>query len=641
MSGQLVFDQKGQRLALGHCLGVGGEGAVFALSTSQEVVAKVYKHKADAQKKQKLDAMIRRGSPELAGIAAWPMGVVSDAKGQPLGFLMPRVQGYQPVHMLYGPSHRKTLFPEANWHFLVQAARNVAACFEVVHRHGHVVGDVNQGNVLVSNKALARLIDCDSFQISDGGRAFLCEVGVPHFTPPELQGRPFRGLARTSNHDNFGLALLCFHLLFMGRHPFVGQYRGSDTSLEDAIREFRFAFGARAAALGVQPPPQTVGLELLPSELRNMFDRAFSQEGANGQRRPTASEWVQGLDALRGAVVRCGRQPAHAYWRGLGACPWCAFEAKGGNVFFLTIVAPATGGRFDLQAVWAVIAGVPTPGPAGTPPEGALVGAKQGRALPPGLSKQRSTRLLGRWVALAVCVAIGVGLHPFLGVVLALVALAVTQASGEEAAERERRRQNHQLCVQRMNDFQRQWAERATDRRFDEKLRELSGLRAQHASLDAEYKAEYAKLEAGRREAQLKRFLERYSIDEAGVKGIGSTRATTLSSYGIETAADVTYAAVGAVPGFGPALTKRLVAWQASLMKRFVFNPNEGVHPQDVAALQQRHSAKRAGLERTLREGAATLQRIRSETLMYRHHAPGEAQKLRDQLAQAEADLNM
>jgi DNA-binding helix-hairpin-helix protein with protein kinase domain len=52
------------------------------------------------------------------------------------------------------------------------------------------VGDINPGNVVVSQQAVVKLIDSDSFQVALDGRVFRCEVGVAHFTPPELQGNP-------------------------------------------------------------------------------------------------------------------------------------------------------------------------------------------------------------------------------------------------------------------------------------------------------------------------------------------------------------------------------------------------------------------------------------------------------------------
>ncbi len=73
------------------------------------------------------------------------------------------------------------------------------------------MGDVNQNSFMVGRDSKVVLIDSDSFQINANGTLHLCEVGVSHFTPPELQTLPsFVGFERTANHDNFGLALLIF-----------------------------------------------------------------------------------------------------------------------------------------------------------------------------------------------------------------------------------------------------------------------------------------------------------------------------------------------------------------------------------------------------------------------------------------------
>ena len=57
-------------------------------------------------------------------------------------------------------------------------------------------GRCQPGCILVSRQGTVKFIDCDSFQVSDGPRVFTCDVGVPHFTAPELQGKSFRGLQR-------------------------------------------------------------------------------------------------------------------------------------------------------------------------------------------------------------------------------------------------------------------------------------------------------------------------------------------------------------------------------------------------------------------------------------------------------------
>ena len=210
---------KGTPLQIGRELGKGGEGSVFEVPALLGQVAKLYHQQPDAKKQAKLTFMASTADQQLLSYVAWPQETLHTSRGGPVvGFLMPKVTGRDPVHMVYSPAHRRQDRPKAAWDFLLFVARNTAAAFEALHSHGHVLGDVNQGNVLVGNDSKVVLIDSDSFQVNARGTLHLCEVGVSHFTPPELQGlSSFDGFTRTANHDNFGLALLIFHLLFGGR----------------------------------------------------------------------------------------------------------------------------------------------------------------------------------------------------------------------------------------------------------------------------------------------------------------------------------------------------------------------------------------------------------------------------------------
>lgn len=129
---------------------------------------------------------------------------------------MPRILDARPLYELYSPRSRVQHFPLADFRFIVHAAANVARLFTAVHKAGFICGDVNHSNILVRETATVAAVDCDSFQVGDGAR-FPCLVGTDLFVPPELTGIDLGQTRRTENHDNFGLALLVFHLLFMGR----------------------------------------------------------------------------------------------------------------------------------------------------------------------------------------------------------------------------------------------------------------------------------------------------------------------------------------------------------------------------------------------------------------------------------------
>lgn len=333
----MLVNGKGQLIELGPLLGKGGEGAVHSIKGLPDAVAKVYHHPLTPEREEKLRFMGGRVTPQLTAISAWPLDVLC-SKGRPqvVGVVMPKVEKHKEVHQIYSPAQRKNDHPQLTWKFLVHVAMNCAGAFEAIHQDGHVVGDVNQGGILVSPEhGTVKLIDCDSFQIRSGPRTFYCTVSVPQYTPPELVGKDFSITLRSANHDCFGLALLVFHLLFMGRHPFAGRYLGSaDMTIEQAIAEARYVFARDAAKRLMAPPPRSVGPMDLCPHLADLFERAFTN--ING--RPTATEWHSALKALRDNTVECAEDKSHVYSRTLGSCPWCKSEHDGAPPFFVTSV---------------------------------------------------------------------------------------------------------------------------------------------------------------------------------------------------------------------------------------------------------------------------------------------------------------
>src|SRR5258706_14845229 len=166
-----LFDGRGIPLELGRELGRGGEGSVFEVLTRTELVAKLYHVAPENAKQDKLQYMVSSADAKLSEFSAWPLETLHASRGSPVkGFLMRRIAAMEPIHKLYSPVDRKKTFPDKGWDFLLHVARNVAAAFESLHSHGHVVGDVNQGNVVVGSNGRVAFIDCDSFQINANGR---------------------------------------------------------------------------------------------------------------------------------------------------------------------------------------------------------------------------------------------------------------------------------------------------------------------------------------------------------------------------------------------------------------------------------------------------------------------------------------
>ena len=307
MNSDLYLD--GKRLKLAKRIGKGGEGEVYLLSGEPQKAVKIYTAKDDDGREAKVRAMVRVGLAQTSSLVSFPEDIVTLKSGRFAGFLMRLVEGYRPIHELYGVKSRKLHYPNVDYRFLVRAAANTARAVGQVHASPCVIGDLNHSGILVSNAATIALIDADSFQFRADGKTYPCLVGVPDFTPPELQGASLYGIVRTKLHDHFGLAVAIFQLLFMGRHPYAGRQSGGDLTLDQLIARNLFAY-SRIRLNGVAPPLGVATLDDVPMEVAEAFERAF---GLDPARRPTAEEWIHLLHELEGRLSRCASNSTHFY----------------------------------------------------------------------------------------------------------------------------------------------------------------------------------------------------------------------------------------------------------------------------------------------------------------------------------------
>lgn len=637
------IDDSGSPVSLGQELGRGGEAAVYAVDADRNLVAKIYHRQVDAEKAEKLTRMVELKSDRILSLAAWPIGTLRSRNGNSFaGVLMRNVGSSKDIHLLYNPKTRLRQFPsKANWNFLIHTAGNVARAFSVIHEHGHVIGDVNQSNVRVlPESATVSLIDCDSFQISSRGRYFLCDVGVPLYTPPELQDKQFGTVIRTANHDNFGLAVLIFHLLVMGRHPFAGRFLGrGDMPIEKAIGEFRFAFAPDSQRTQMQPPPNCITLAHLSLEVSTLFVAAFSPWGAqNG--RPKATEWVAALDSLGRQLKKCTTNAAHSFFQSLSSCPWCSIESRAGVLLFLGYAIADGTSRFKVELVWAQIASVQSPGQ-GMLPDFSHLTANVAATLQARTAGWKRRVLVGS-VILALLVVLGGSLAAGLGGAtfwVGIVGFAIANAFIKNSGQSKARFESEARATEaRLRAVQERWQREASDEPFNAKLRELKSLAEEHAQLSNARQLKIRDLERNLYNVQLRHYLEKFDIASADIPHVKDNRKAMLSSYGIDDAADVTAPAVEAVPGFGEFLTAQVMAWRQALEKKFHFDPKRGIDPADIQRVDQEIANRRLEIELRLSKGQPELTEIRRRIIMVRTQLQDQLQKASMEVCQAQAN---
>jgi len=634
-SSHTVYDDTGNQVLIGKKLGSGGEGDVYEMSSTQ-VVAKIYHKSIDSEKQQKLKLMVQGCNDELNSISAWPSKLLfSRPNGPVCGFIMPRIADYQPIHNLYGPAHRKQLFPHADWMFLIRASKNLAASFAVIHKYGYVIGDVNEGNILVNKQACVKLIDCDSFQVRGSGtKVFCCEVGVPQFTPPELQNKKDFSLPRIPNCDNFGLGILIFQLLFMGRHPFSGVFHGKgDMPIEKAIAEFRFAFSRTSNLKMMSPPPNTVDLSILPADIGIFFERAFSESGIQKPFRPCAADWFKSLNDLENRLKVCNLEPLHKYYSGLSDCPWCKLESVSGILLFIAI---DTTTKFDLKNEWQKVLAIKNPGPLPNidpklfifPPEPIPAEIKKA------VFHTKIRQIFG-----VIIIVLGLLVDLWLLIPCLILAAILFLYRGKEKKELNRRKEHFQVIRNNWNNLNENWRKEAGDVDFRSQYNHLVNLKRNYESLEHEYKNEYMSLQNTARERQLRKYLETCFIDNSNIPRIGRNRKATLRSFGIETAADIVGYKIRGIPGFGDVLTSELLYWRQQMENRFRFDPSKGVDKSDIQSLTQKFQPRMRPLERGLRAGIENLNRIQQKIFMKRISMQPDVEKSAKELAQAYANL--
>ena len=639
------LDSTGKIVLLGRQIGRGGEGAVYEIADNPALVAKIYHEPISDDKAEKLRQIVALKNEKLLKLSAWVVETLHiEPHGKIAGFLMPRLKSGTAIHELYTPKSRRQHFPEADWRFLIAAAANLARAFAVIHAHNHAVGDVNHGNVVIARDATVRLIDCDSYHLNAPEKQFLCEVGVSTHTPPELQGQSLRDVARTANHDNFGLAVLIFQLLFMGRHPFSGSFLGDgENTLENSIKARRFAYGEGAASRQMKQPPGTLPLRAVSLRVAKLFEGAFMSI----ENRPTAREWVEALEELSENLQNCEANNGHYYLKDLQKCAWCALEGKTGVLFFPAKFTGNFGanGEFDVVTIGNLIDAIKPP----EMPEQLAIKTQLQLApmtsLPPSpklktalsdYRKKLALYLIGVAVAIFLVVVFG-GFGYVVQLCVGVLAICAGIWNSLTKEIREQTQLTVDVARRKWFDFKDQWNKGALLKPFEMTRDSLKTAAKEYQNLAARKVAKLKELENGRHERQLEIFLKTFPISRAKVAGLDEERLEMLRSNGIRTAAHINGQAFAAIPNFSYLHKKRLFDWRAGLEKKFV--SKSSISQMEIDEIENEIAETRLRLEAELKSGLPRLQQVALHISRKYQELTVQSERLAAEFSQAESDF--
>ncbi len=331
----------------------GGEGGVFCIANDDNLVAKIYSPATlgDAalrnNKAEKIGVMLKypvRKTRSSTGhcLIAWPIDILY-SDGKFFGYVMPKVYSSNDLNVAMNDEMCLAHYPSSNWKTKFAFAHNLAFTVKLVHDAGHVIGDMNPENLLISDEGAVTVIDTDSFSIFDPntGKNYPCVVGVEEYLAPEIQmkGRAaVAGRRFTKETDYFALAVNIFRLLMGGYHPFTCSAKDSGKSVGQTPFQTYIAEGTCpfvSKINGYELPPGAPTLSDMPPNIAALFKRVFGYTAAtaiaNIKVRPTAEEWIGALLAEysnNNSFAVCRKNKSHVYYRGCSKCTWCAAQDR-------------------------------------------------------------------------------------------------------------------------------------------------------------------------------------------------------------------------------------------------------------------------------------------------------------------------
>ena len=638
------YDSKGKPHTLAEEIGRGGEGTVYFCEEEDKLVAKIYHEAISDEKAKKLQLMAMNKNERLLKVAAWVVETLHDKpKGKIVGFLMPRIKAKE-IHELYSLKSRRRHFPQATWHYLIHTSTNLARAFYSLHKYKHVIGDVNHGNCVVLADGTVKLIDCDSYAISDGEKRFACEVGVATHLAPELQKANLGEIERKPEHDNFALAVVIFQLLFLGRHPFAGNYLGEkDKTLEDCIAEFRFAYGKNAKKYNVRRPPGTLNLGEVSPRVTELFERAFDEKKMN---RPTPREWIEALVDLSENLSQCAVNPGHRYFNDLVACPWCRIEAQTGLMLFPFVFNEEhTNGEtpFNIFTVEKLISQLGTQRnlPVKLEKPKTLTIPEPAREIVENAMVNRNHQLVfvgGYFLALVIMsMLFGLVIGTILGVFLMIYLFTKLSEDNKEL-------QNsllHTLTTQEdeWSKLEREFVLNASPKMFAGDLQIIRQKVKEYKDFQLAANKDMKSLETNQQHRDFIDYLRSFRLAESNIPGIGEKARQDLVEKKVWTAAEIDEKRLRKDYGVNVYLTKNLVKWRKELEKNYTYK----INPQNLTAkketLVEARSKRRRRIEKNIELSLETLQKSKVQIKSNQKLLIPKSEELAKKILQSRSNL--
>ncbi len=314
------------------CIGEGGQGAVYT-TNSKNILVKLSLLKDE--EKDKVKTKYRRfatlrNRQDLTPYLAKPLSELKPMMKEKIviyGYVMELMEDMVSLQSLYHKNSEKPteyITRMGGIRRMYTILRKVAEILDSIHSIGYVYGDLNPGNVFVSNDLAyseVQLIDCDNLMIAADYDGI---IHFPGYGAPEL----LKGLCKNNcATDTWSFAILAFFTLRQA-NPFRGEMvtNASTEKLSELERK------AEIAELPfIDESEDNVASHALPMEvmespaLQQLFTKTFGKD-ATSITRPTLQEWIDTFKKWEYQFVKCANpacKSVYLHGKGIPQCPFC------------------------------------------------------------------------------------------------------------------------------------------------------------------------------------------------------------------------------------------------------------------------------------------------------------------------------
>lgn len=297
-------------------LGEGGQGEVFLVQKNEKTYALKLYFQSNATKLQYriIQHLVDSGAPAgpCAEKFAWPIELIDFPQENRFGYLMPYLNHSKYIEMGDIESGR---VPHPGYGVLIEAGKQLAECFRELHIRGLCYRDASKANFMLCPK-IGNIMICDNDNIVPDKSEAGGIQGTLMYMAPEVARGDQNPSTTTDMHS---LAALLFMML-TGGHPLHGE-------IENNIRIFD---GVAAKYLYGENPvfvfdpknnsnrlPDEMGYRhvgknwnILPTGIRSLFTKAFTEGLHNPAARITDLEWTHALSQLKDYrhICTCGAE---------------------------------------------------------------------------------------------------------------------------------------------------------------------------------------------------------------------------------------------------------------------------------------------------------------------------------------------